>query len=603
VKNFFSDEMVQKIQENSEIVSVIASYLDLQPSGSSHKALCPFHNEKTPSFTVNQEKQIFKCFGCGEAGNVISFIMKAENLDFVDALKLLAERANISIENTSISDKEREEINKKTLFYEINRIAGEYFYHKLTKKNNQAINYLNIRGLKSKTIKSFGLGYALDSWNDLMQHLTGKGFSLADIKECGLIRQNTKLNTKAKQYDSFRDRIMFPIFDIRGKVVGFGGRTLDDTLPKYINSPETLVFSKSNVLYSLNIARKNTKNRKIILVEGYMDVILLNQAGIKNTVATLGTSLTNQHAKILNKYCDEVIICFDNDDAGKKATLRSIDILDAVGLDVKICILDNGMDPDDFIRLKGEQEFSYMIDRALGRVDYIMLTAKKNINLNTSDGKIKFIREMSILAKRLKNPVEIELFLQKIEKEIGVSYNAIKQEIFGNDAKPLKSLNKKYTSTINSNNKYINPITIIDRKGSIIAETQFIKFLLTERENIAKVIKEIEAEDFTITSHKKIIKYLYNNYSDFDMDTMMEEISLEKKTIQEIMQIDIQHTNIRKNVSVYIKKIKRNCLIEELQRQQKLLEDTNKHNKKEVEDKLLEIGMRMLTINTEIQKL
>ncbi|MGV8145164.1 MAG: DNA primase [Alkaliphilus sp.] len=607
MKNFFSDEMVQKIQENNEIVNLVASYLDLKVSGNSHKALCPFHNEKTASFTVNQEKQIFKCFGCGEAGNVINFVMKIENLDFVDALKLLAERANIAIENTSISDKEREIINKKTMFYEINKIAGEYFYHKLTKEKNQAIHYLNKRGLKARTINSFGIGYSLDSWNDLMDYLISKGFSVIDIQECGLIRQSTNSSANAKQYDSFRDRIMFPIFDIRGKVVGFGGRALDNTLPKYINSPETIIFSKSNILYALNIARKNIRDRRIILVEGYMDVIVLNQEGIKNAVATLGTSLTKTHAQILKKYCDEVIICFDSDDAGKKATLRSIDILYEAGLDVKISVLENGMDPDDYIRLKGRQEFNKLVDMAMGKIDYTIRMAKLKFNLLTSDGKIRFIREMTSSAKRLKNPVEIELFLKKIEKEVGVSYEAIRQEMLGNDATPLRMLNKRYTSRINRNNKYITPIPLADRKGGIIAEKELIRIILHENESVINVFGKLDPEDFTVKDHKRIIEYLYYNYDNFDINAMINEIPSINKAVQEIMKMDIQHTSIKKNVEEYIKTIKINSLEGELKVQQKLLEDINKHSKKEDEDKLLEneivIGMRMQAINTKIQKL
>ena len=325
-------DLIDEVKSRSDIVNVISQYISLKNSGSSYSGLCPFHSEKTGSFHVNQNKQIYKCFGCGEGGDVINFIMKIENLDFMEAVKLLAQKNGIEF-NTNLSEADKKKMEEIKLMQDIHLKAARFYFSNLINSKNAGYDYLRKRGLSDKIIKRFGLGYSLYSWNSLMDYLLSIGYEKKDLVKSGLV---THKENGDKYYDKFRNRVMFPIFDYRGNVIGFGGRVLDDSMPKYLNSPDTILFNKRYNLYGLNYAKKSIKNDTLILVEGYMDLISLVEYGIENVVATLGTALTNEQGKLIKRYASTAVISYDSDEAGIKATLRAIEILRHQNINVKI---------------------------------------------------------------------------------------------------------------------------------------------------------------------------------------------------------------------------------------------------------------------------
>lgn len=603
MENFFPEELINEVKDTNEIVDVISQYIQVKSAGSSHKALCPFHNENTPSFVINREKQIYKCFGCGEGGDVVSFIMKMENLDFIESVKLLARRANIEISNTESSDEIRKQIKEKNLYYEINRKAGLYFYHNLTKKSNPALEYLLKRGLTPKTLASFGLGYSINSWDNLILYLKKEGYNLVDIQKCGLIRPNKEKG----YYDYFRNRIMFPIFNIRGDVIGFGGRVIDDSMPKYLNSPETKIFNKSNILYGLNFARKNINNRQIILVEGYMDVIALHQAGFKNTVASLGTSLTKYHGQLLKKYCDEIIICFDGDTAGIKATMRSVDILNEVGCQFRIMILPDGKDPDDFIKLHGKDGFQEQINKAISLIDYKILLAKNKYSGNTMEDRVKLARRVAVIIREIQSPIEKEAYIEKAANETGISKESIRLEVLGKSKNtPTYSNNFKYSSNYRRDNKYIEMVPLVEQKGHIIAEKQLIKFMLTDNKLIKHILSNISVEDFSVAKHQEIVAYLDSNMDNMMGKQIEEVLPHLKEYINKILSTDIEHIDLNNTLEKYVINLKKYKLLYDIKRleeeQHSVANDSNL-TKEEVESKLLNIGMEIMKKNAQIQKL
>lgn len=603
MESYFPEEIIEEIKEKNDVVDVIGQYLQLKSTGTSHKALCPFHNEKTPSFNVSREKQFFKCFGCGEGGDVIGFVMKMENLDFIEAVKLLAHRANIDIEFNAPKEEMKQKYNQQKKYHMINRLAGRYFYNNLTQRSNTALNYFKQRGLNIKIIKSFGLGYSLNNWNDLLNYLKKEGYSEKDIEESGLI---VKSKNKDSYYDRFRNRIMFPIFDIRGNVIGFGGRVMDDSLPKYLNSPETKLFNKSETLYGLNIARKNIVDEQVILVEGYMDVIALHQEEFKNAVATLGTSLTKGHAILLKKYCKEVVICFDGDSAGVKATLRSIEILKDTGLNIKVLILPNKMDPDDYIKKMGKIVFKEAIEKAEGYIDYKIHLAQQQFASDSVEDKVKLGKSVAKILKEVKSPIEQEAYIKKIETKIGISKDAIMAEIYGRK-RPSNIDNNKYSSNYKRNNKYIESVPIIEQKGHIIAEKQLIKYMLTNPQSISSVFQRITLDDFVLEEHRIIVEYTLNHADDSEkLEKIIDYLPHITKEIKDILNIDMKEMNINNALEKYKVDITKYQLLykrNQLKQQQSQIIANENLNKEEVEKQLLKLGMEMMSINIELQKL
>ena len=415
----FSNESIEHLKNSINIVDVIGKSVSLKRAGANFKGLCPFHNEKTPSFVVSESKQYFTCFGCGERGDVIEFEKKYYNLDFGEAVEKLAAEYGVKMEKKGYEDKQR------ARSYEINKMAAGWFYSNFTKGPNPGYTYMKNRGISDKTLKKFGIGYAPAGWHNLYDFLKSKSVTDKEMQDLGLITVRGD-----KKYDRFRDRVMFPIINTSGKVIGFGGRAIKpEDSPKYLNSPESQVFQKKNNLYSLNFARQAAaKDGFIILVEGYMDVISLFQSGIQNAVASLGTALTENQAKLLHRYTGDVVLSYDADAAGRKAANRGMDILRAEKCRVRVLHVTDGKDPDEYVKKYGKDAFMDLIDGALPFGDYKLESAKQGFDLTRDDDKIRYIRKAAdILA--LMDPVEQELYTTKIASDLGVSAESVMREI------------------------------------------------------------------------------------------------------------------------------------------------------------------------------
>ncbi len=467
------DNIVDKIKEEVDIVELISSYVQLKKTGINYVGLCPFHSEKTPSFTVSPNKKLYHCFGCGEGGDVIGFIMKKENLDFIGAVKFIADKYNIDIDL-----KERNVDNSlKNRIFDINKLSCEY-YHKNLFTNKIALEYLSKRKINAKIAKEFHIGYANDSWDGLVDFLKKHGITEEEIVRAGLASRKKNGNGYV---DRFRNRIIFPIYDIKSRVIGFGGRVLDDSLPKYLNSPDTLVFSKGNHLYGLNNYLKSSNQERIILVEGYMDVISLYRSGITCAVASLGTALTINQAKLLKQYNSNIYVCYDSDEAGQRASLKAIDILTRTGVEPKVIILPNGNDPDDFIKENGINGFEKVIEKALSYIEFKVYTMERKFDLTKESQKIDFIREMAEILSGIKSPVAREIYLQKYSNKYNVSKEAILKEMGINISKEIKPIKK-----MTQENKISHPK----------AELEAISLILLDNEESKKLIERLEDEYF-----------------------------------------------------------------------------------------------------------
>ena len=596
-------DIIEEIKSRCDIASIISGYINIKPSGSNYKGLCPFHGEKTPSFYINTSKQIYKCFGCGEGGDVINFIMRIENLDFMDAVKLLADRCGIEI-NTHVDQSTKERIEKSKKFQDIHVEAARFYFSNLIKSKNPGYEYLRKRGLDDKIIKRFGLGYSLDSWNSLMNYLTSIGYKNEDLIECGLF--GYKSETK-KIYDKFRNRVMFPIFDYRGNVIGFGGRVLDDSLPKYLNSPDTLIFNKRQNLYGLNFARKEIKDRSVILVEGYMDLISLHQYGIKNVVATLGTALTDGQGSLIKRYADTAIISYDSDEAGIKATLRAIEILSKLDINVKVLNLKECKDPDEFIRKYGVLEFEKQIKSSTNSIKYKIDNLKKNFNIQKDEDRVKFAKEASKIIKEIKSPVEVDYYTKYLSELIDISVESIKKEVYG----------KYYNSSQNKTNKYINKKEekIIEKpkaikKGNLLVEENLIKLMLENKKHRDIILLKINEEDFLENDSKEILNWLIKN-KDLDKITIdkIKGLNISEEYIKGLESISLDNMDLNniKNIDEIIKNIKKNSLNEKinilLQEQIDIEKNTDTKDAKEVDSKIMEIALKIVEIRRQLQRL
>ena len=420
---------VDEIKSRCNIVDIIGEVVTLKKAGSIYKGVCPFHKEKTPSFVVYEQTQTYKCFGCGEGGDVFSFVMKHYNLDFSEALEMLAKKCGVEI--TRNSGKKR--INKE--LYEINRLAARYYYKTLREKPNPGLVYMKNRGLSADTLNSFGIGYADDSWTGLTDYLTGEGFKADDLVEVGLASKKN-----GRYFDYFRDRVMFPIQDTSGKVIGFGGRIISDGTPKYLNSKESSVFQKKFNLYGLNLTREYAaKEDRIFLVEGYMDVISLYQAGVRNVSASLGTALTEGQARLIKRYTSNVILSYDADAAGQNAAMRGLDILYGENCRAKVLVVSDGKDPDEFIKSHGRAEYLNLADKALPYGDFKLKKIKEKYNFGDRQEKLLYLEEALNMLKGMK-PVEADMYMGLLSEETGISEAAIRAQFTGAKAEsPVRS--------------------------------------------------------------------------------------------------------------------------------------------------------------------
>lgn len=424
-----SQQQIDEIIEKNDIGDVIGEYVKLERKGSGYSGLCPFHNEKTPSFSVHEGKQIFKCFGCGKGGNVVQFIMLAENLTYPEALEHLAQRAGITLEK-SISKEHEEKSRIKNDIIAINKLAARFFYETL-KKSPHAQKYFYDRGIRAETVKQFGLGYAPDSWDALYQHFQKSGISPKPelLEKAGLI---TSREGKKGYYDKFRNRVIFPIFDVQGNVIAFGGRVMDNSMPKYLNSPETPAYSKGNNLYALNIAKKSQSDR-VIIVEGYMDCIALHKAGISWAVASLGTALTEAQARLLKKYFNEVIIGYDADSAGQKATMRGLDILARAGFRVRVLSLadvdKNVKDPDEFLKKHSVDELLKAVDMSKSLIEYKISKIEERYPTSSIESKAMFLKHSTTVLATIEGEAEKDLYADWFSKKYYVSKDSLLSEI------------------------------------------------------------------------------------------------------------------------------------------------------------------------------
>ena len=510
----YPDELINEIIYANDIVDIVSKYVKLKRSGSTLVGLCPFHNEKTPSFHVDGDKQLFHCFGCGEGGSVIQFVEKMENLDFVETIKLLADRAKISLPEDN--DSSSEIYDKKQRFYKMNADAARFFFNCLTKtpEGKDALSYLVKRSMSKKTIVSFGIGFAPDSFDALKTHLTSLGYTEEEILEAGLAS-----SSKNKIYDKFRNRIMFPIFDLRNNLIAFGGRVMDDSMPKYLNSPETLVFSKSNNLFALNIA-KNSKNTgdKIILVEGYMDVITLHQHGVTNAVATLGTALTSQQVRLLKNYCKELVLCYDTDSAGRKATLRAIELTNEAGVKTKVMNLPDAKDPDEFLKKYNVDIFRKYVDNAAPSTQYRIDIEKEKYDLSNLEDKIEFVNATAQILASVDDSVEVDAYARDISEKEDIKTDSLYASI-----KKYKGQNKRYgrseqksstnnvASDANSANMAITSRMVKDSRKSL-AEANLINLLVKSKKVYESIKDSLSPDDFDDSIHRTLAQKIFDAY-------------------------------------------------------------------------------------------
>ncbi len=511
-----SDDMIAHICDENDIIDYVSQYVQLKKSGRDYSGLCPFHHEKTPSFHVSREKQLFHCFGCGASGNLVQFVMRSENLDFVDALKVLADRAGIIIpeDDGNFSDENHE---KKKRILAMNKYAARFFYDCLKDKSTgeKGQQYFVKRNIPWKTVTVYGLGYAPDSRDMLLKHLTSKGFKTDEIVEAGLA-----VSREGKIYDKFRDRVMFPIIDVRGNVIGFGGRIMHDSkeingykIPKYLNSPETPVFDKGKNLFSLNLA-KNAKSSEIILCEGYMDVISVYQAGIKNIVATLGTAITENQAKLMLRYANEILICYDSDEAGTKAALRAIDVISDAGGRSRVIRLKNAKDPDEYINKNGVEKFKEAVRNAVAATEFKISLIKKQYDITNTEGKILFIEDVVKVFTKLKDAVEVDAYITKVAEDTGISRDAILSKYREKASKntyrriPTKTEYQKKTEQKQREAVREKKVT-----ASLLEAEKRLIGLISQSKKLYKIASaQIKAEEFSTEVYRRLARMIYDSY-------------------------------------------------------------------------------------------
>jgi len=505
---YYPEEIIEEVRISNDIVDVVMEYVRLERKGKDYFGLCPFHKEKTPSFSVAPAKQIFYCFGCGKGGNVIQFIMEIENLSYIDSVKFLADRARIQLPDGD-SPEEKEKALMKRRLIEINTEAARFFFSVLnSSKGEKARWYLKNRNIKESTIRKFGIGYSGDSWNELFIHLKEKGFEEEHILKSGLVLTNKS----GKFYDRFRERIMFPIFDVRGNVIAFGGRVMDSTKPKYMNSPETAIYNKSRNLYALNFA-KNSGEKRLIIVEGYMDVISLHQSGIINTVASLGTALTESQGRTLKKYAEEVIISFDADTAGQSATMRGLDLLSDIGCQVKVLKIPDGKDPDEFIRKNGVDEFKKLVDRSVSLIEYKIEVLKKSIDTDTVGGKINFLNKTADILSKIDNSVEREMYVKKLAAQYRISEESILSEVY----KRIKKTDSLRTPAViaASRKKVTRGIKKDETDARLIHDERFLLALLCVDNSVYRTVTDkITPDIFSDSQNKEIARIILERIED-----------------------------------------------------------------------------------------
>lgn len=561
---FYSDDLIEEVRTSNDIVDVISGYIRLTKKGSTYFGLCPFHNEKTPSFSVSPSKQMYYCFGCGAGGNVITFIMEYENFSFIEAIKYLADRAGIKLPETELSEEQKREAGIRSQLLDIYKLAGKYYYYQLKQEHGKrAYDYFKKRGLSDETIRRFGLGYSNPYSDDLYRYMKNHKYSDEILKESGLFSISERgVN------DKFWNRAMFPIMDVNNRIIAFGGRVLGDGEPKYLNSPETKIFDKSRNLYGLNYARTSRADY-MLLCEGYMDVISMQQAGFTNAVASLGTAFTMQQAGLLKRYTKHVVLTYDSDGAGVKAALRAIPIVKSAGLSAKVLNLNPYKDPDEFIKALGTDAFRERIENAENSFLFEIRILERNYDLNDPEQKTAFYQETARKLLEFSEELERDNYIQAVSKQFNIPYESLKKLVnyYGGQAFIVKSVrenDEKSEAVIRERN-------VAAKKDGIKKSQRLLLSWLVENKNLYPAIKDIILpSDFTEELYRKVAVSLFKQLENGTVNPagILNDYINDDEEYKEVAKIfntgiddsQMSHADMEKAVTETVKKVKKNSL-------------------------------------------
>lgn len=584
----FDKSVTERIREETDIVDVVSSYMTIQKTGNNYWGLCPFHSEKTPSFSVSEDRQTYHCFGCGEGGDVFSFVMHKENCDFPEAVRILGKRAGINVE---IKSKETlAEDLKRERMYELNRMAANFYLTSLARSPG-AIEYLKKRGLSLEICRRFGLGYALNDWNQLLKFMKNQSVSEQELVDAGLV----KSSENGRYYDTFRNRIMFPLIDIKKRVLGFGGRSVSDEKPKYLNSSENEIFHKRNYLYGLNLVKQHSDKSYIILVEGYMDVIAFFNKDIPRAVASMGTSLTEEQVHQLSKYGRDIYICYDTDDAGRKATERAIDIFIGYGYSPKVISLPDGKDPDDYFKKHSRDDFEELLNSSDTHYEFRKKYLYRFFDVNQPDQKTRIIQEMNAYISKIKDPIEREVYVEKLAEDMKISSGVLTANRSGVDYRSVRK----------------NPFQISTRDVRHDIEYEMIKFSLLDIEYfraIQSILPEYEFENKNLGEIYETVELLYKEYGELDRmslyNDLLEKNSKHFKQLKELIFDDASFfvsdeknmfENFTNKVNAVFLEQRRDVLLKKIQEFQE-----TKNNDASNEDEISELCNQLMSLNREI---
>ncbi len=507
--NRLNEDFLRELREKNEISEVISPYVNLRRRGTTMNGLCPFHNEKTPSFTVYLETQSYYCFGCGAGGDVISFIRRIENLGYIDAVKSLAQRAGMSLPEDGFDDALSK---RRRRILEANREAARFFHNSLmSEKGRFCLDYYLGRGYSMGTIRRFGMGYAPDDWRALYNHLHSLGYTPGELVDANLVRKSEK-NGKVNYYDNFRNRAMIPIIDVRGNVVAFGGRVLDDSKPKYINTSDTLVYKKGSGVFALNLA-KDSGERSLIITEGYMDTIALHQAGFKNTIACLGTALPDEQVNLISRYADEVLLAYDSDEAGQKAVKRAIEAFSKTGVKVRVLALSGGKDPDEIIKKYGPERFRNIVNGAANDVEYRLQSIRAGYNTMTDDGKVSFMREAVNVLAAIGSEIERDVYISRLSNELEISKDAITAQVKSVRKRNVRAKEKNefrriQVSSFTENGKAVSVSDIGARRAEEALIANLMRSPSNYRKFSDKLSEDLFPSDFGKAVYSAMLPYL-----------------------------------------------------------------------------------------------
>ena len=590
----YRDELIDEIRNSNDIVDVISKYITLKRSGKNFFGLCPFHKEKSPSFAVSPDKQIFHCFGCGAGGNVIHFISKIENLSFRESLELLANRVNIELP-TLQNNEDDKTLKLKSKVYEINKIAAEFYHENLYKPTSKiAQEYIKKRKLDNRTLKAFSIGYA-GNFDELYKILKSKGYTEEEMLASSLVKKSAD----GRYMDSFRKRLMFPIQDVRDRVIAFGGRVLDDSKPKYINSPENIVYSKGRNLFGLNVARKY-ETKEIIIVEGYMDAISLYQRGITNVVASLGTALTEAQGRLLRRHSEKIILGYDADGAGQAAILRGMEILQNMGCDIRVLQIEGAKDPDEYVTKYGPERFQKCVENAISLVEFKVKMLKKDLNLEVTSDKIKFLNEIAKILAKVTNQMEREIYIEKLSRDYQISKEAIQAEVnkimYANSSGGKKL--EKPVRTYKVNN--LQESTQVS-KDILKRENMVIYLLMNSPEKTYEKLKNVvNSQNFQDKINAQILGKLYEELekgnSNISQILNQEQDENLVNRLTEIMAYDFEITDMDKAAEDLVVIYEKEKLVQRRNEILKSLENATNEDARKLENELNEVILKLAKI-------